>query len=190
MVLSLRRERFSPFLCWKMFESHVVFFVASNGCGRFRSYCSALRGKIDAYFIPESGGRLSDALGYAASWCVKREAEAVLILSADVPLITERNLKEIICFSEKISVVISPSTDGGTNALMLRPLLLTFLSRRLRWDRASLCRLLLSFPILHRLPSRTAMDLSFVKPAIKPALASSQPETSNPKTENITLLFL
>jgi 2-phospho-L-lactate guanylyltransferase (CobY/MobA/RfbA family) len=34
---------------------------------------------------------------------------------------TERDLNGIIRLSGKVSVVISPSMDGGTNALMLKP---------------------------------------------------------------------
>ena len=77
--------------------------------------------KFDAYFLPESGGGLNDALRYAVSLCEKRGAKAVLILPADIPLMKERDLNEIIHLSWKASVVISPSMDGGTNALMLKP---------------------------------------------------------------------
>lgn len=75
-----------------------------------------------ADFVPEIRRGLNNALEDATSWCVKRGAEAVLILPVDIPLITDGDINEIIHLSsEKASIVISPSEDNGTNALMRRP---------------------------------------------------------------------
>lgn len=75
-----------------------------------------------ASFLPETRRGLNNALEYATSWCAKKGAEAVLILPADIPLITEGDVNEIINLSsEKASIVISPSDDYGTNSLMRRP---------------------------------------------------------------------
>ena len=77
--------------------------------------------RFDAYFLLEPGGGLNSALRYALNWCEKRGVEAVLILPADIPLVEEGDLNEITRLSDEASVVISPSMDGGTNALMLKP---------------------------------------------------------------------
>jgi 2-phospho-L-lactate guanylyltransferase len=60
----------------------------------------------------------------------KLKAEAVLILPADVPLINSEDIDKLLLMGfslKKPYVVISPSKDGGTNALMLSlPIPITF----------------------------------------------------------------
>lgn len=78
--------------------------------------------RFGASFLSETGRGLNDSLGDATDWCVERGAEAVLILPVDIPLVVEGDINEVIRLSsEKASIVISPSNDGGTNALMRRP---------------------------------------------------------------------
>jgi len=64
---------------------------------------------------------LNQAVGYAVEWCMKQGAEAVVVLPADVPLIQREDLLSIIKCLERVNIVISPSINGGTNALALRP---------------------------------------------------------------------
>ena len=65
---------------------------------------------------------LNEAIFEAIKWCVQKKAESVLILPADVPLVTPTDLNGILSLGEENAVVISPSRDGeGTNALLLKP---------------------------------------------------------------------
>jgi len=73
-------------------------------------------------FLPDTGQELNKVIGYATAWCIRKEAESVLILPADIPLVSSIEIDKIISHcSEEPSVAISPSSDGGTNALMRRP---------------------------------------------------------------------
>ena len=53
---------------------------------------------------------------------LQRGASAALILPADIPLITPREINRFLNFSDGHSISLTPSKDGaGTNALLLRP---------------------------------------------------------------------
>jgi len=77
--------------------------------------------RFNALFLDDPGGTVNDSLEYALGWCSEKGAEAALIVPSDVPLITREDLNMIVQLSEEFSVVLSPSKDGGTNALMLKP---------------------------------------------------------------------
>lgn len=66
--------------------------------------------------------KLNAALGQASDEAVKKGADAILVLPADLPLIRP---EDIIRLAEAghngPRVVIAPSTDSGTNALLLNP---------------------------------------------------------------------
>jgi len=65
---------------------------------------------------------LNEAIFEATKWCAQKGAESVLILPADIPLVTPADLSRILSLGEENAVVISPSRDGtGTNALLLKP---------------------------------------------------------------------
>ena len=72
-------------------------------------------------FLRETRGGLNRAVNQATSWCLRREAKSVLALPADVPLITSRDIDELVNLALADSVVISPSRNGGTNALLQKP---------------------------------------------------------------------
>ncbi|MGA2683101.1 MAG: 2-phospho-L-lactate guanylyltransferase [Candidatus Bathyarchaeia archaeon] len=72
-------------------------------------------------FLKENQEGLNQALNQATKWCVRNGAKLVLILPADVPLITEKDVNELVKLSLNSSVVISPSRNGGTNALLQTP---------------------------------------------------------------------
>jgi len=75
-----------------------------------------------ASFLPDTGQELNKVIGCATAWCIREEAESVLILPADIPLVSSIEIDKIISHcSEEPSVVISPSHDEGTNALLRRP---------------------------------------------------------------------
>ena len=77
--------------------------------------------RFDALFLEDPGWTVNDSLNYALKWCSGMGAEAVLIVPSDVPLVSREDLNMIVHLSEEFPVVLSPSKDGGTSALMLKP---------------------------------------------------------------------
>lgn len=72
--------------------------------------------------VPEQGRGLNQALRQARREAVIRGADAVLVLPADLPWVTAQDVCELYQRGwNSPGVVISPSRDGGTNALLLRP---------------------------------------------------------------------
>jgi len=75
-----------------------------------------------AVTVPETGDDLNMALEAARGRAIESGAGAVLILPADLPLVTTDDLARLHALAaEGEGVVIAPSRDGGTNALLLRP---------------------------------------------------------------------
>jgi 2-phospho-L-lactate guanylyltransferase len=73
-------------------------------------------------YLPEKKQGLNQAVKQATHWCIRNDAEAVLVLPADIPLLTPEDVNQIIQQgSEKISIVLAPSQSGGTNALLQKP---------------------------------------------------------------------
>ncbi len=65
---------------------------------------------------------LNPSLSEAIEWCMQKNANAVLILPADIPLVSSKDIDKLVEFgSEKSTIVLSPSINGGTNALLLNP---------------------------------------------------------------------
>lgn len=66
---------------------------------------------------------LNSAVKQATDWCIANDAEGVLTLLADIPLITSTDVTEIISVSkQEPMVVIAPSkNEDGTNALLRKP---------------------------------------------------------------------
>jgi len=76
----------------------------------------------EAAFLSDTGEELNQVLQYATDWSVHRGAEAVLVLPADVPLVTSEDIDQIMSLcSDRTSIAVSPSSRGGTNALMRNP---------------------------------------------------------------------
>jgi 2-phospho-L-lactate guanylyltransferase len=72
--------------------------------------------------LEESPG-LNPALNQAARFAQARGAQGLLVLPADLPRLTRRNLQTILSLATACpAVVIAPCRHGtGTNALLLRP---------------------------------------------------------------------
>jgi 2-phospho-L-lactate guanylyltransferase len=70
----------------------------------------------------EAGVGLNRALQQAASHAQEEGAEAVLVLPSDLPLLAEEDIDRLhgLALADPC-VVIAPSHDGGSNALLLRP---------------------------------------------------------------------
>ncbi len=73
--------------------------------------------------LAESESGLNAALNQAREWVISHGARAVLVLPADLPLLTPNDIAAMLnLLREPRSVVIAPDTRGeGTNALLLRP---------------------------------------------------------------------
>ena len=74
--------------------------------------------------VPFKESRLgfNQAVSEAISWSIQGGAGSVLILPADIPLVTATDLNKILSLGKKAAMVISPSRSGdGTNALFLTP---------------------------------------------------------------------
>lgn len=81
-----------------------------------------LANKFGIAYLSESQLGLNQAIEQATEWCIQNDAESVLVLPADVPLIAPEDINQIVKLSsERTSVVISPSQKGGTNALLQKP---------------------------------------------------------------------
>ncbi|HEU5102838.1 MAG TPA: 2-phospho-L-lactate guanylyltransferase [Roseiflexaceae bacterium] len=64
---------------------------------------------------------LNTALAQAAAYYAARGATAALVLPADVPLIQSYEIDELIAAHTSPGLMIAPSSDGGTNALLVGP---------------------------------------------------------------------
>ena len=77
---------------------------------------------FEAAYLKERRAGLNEAVSEAIGWCIERGATSVLVLPADIPLVTPTDLNRMLALREKASMVISPSRSGnGTNALLLTP---------------------------------------------------------------------
>jgi 2-phospho-L-lactate guanylyltransferase len=76
---------------------------------------------FDMTFLKENWEGLNRAVTQATEWCVRNGAEWVLVLPADVPLVTSKDINQIVKLALNNSLVISPSRNGGTNALLQTP---------------------------------------------------------------------
>ena len=66
--------------------------------------------------------QLNAALTQAARYAVARGATKVLILPTDMPNLTAEDVRAMASPSGRgPQIIIAPSRDGGTNALMLQP---------------------------------------------------------------------
>lgn len=65
---------------------------------------------------------MNSAIAQATDWCMRRGAEAVMVLLGDIPLVTPADIEAMIDLGEGASsVVATPSKDGGTNILLRKP---------------------------------------------------------------------
>ena len=74
-----------------------------------------------ATYLEETRKGLNQALNQAVRWCVRNAAQCVLVLPADLPLVTSKDINQLVKLALNNCVVISPSRNGGTNALLQTP---------------------------------------------------------------------
>lgn len=82
-----------------------------------------LANKYCATHLVQKTSGLNPAVEEATEWCMQNKAEAVLVLPADIPLLSSTDVDKIVelgnCKGQ--TVVLSPSYDGGTNAIFQSP---------------------------------------------------------------------
>jgi 2-phospho-L-lactate guanylyltransferase len=72
--------------------------------------------------LAEKKQGLNQAIEQATEWCIQNNADSVLVLPADIPLIIQEDVNQMVKLgSERTSIVISRSQNGGTNALLQKP---------------------------------------------------------------------
>jgi 2-phospho-L-lactate guanylyltransferase len=83
----------------------------------------AIAKKFRANFVWEGKRRgLNRALRLAIGKSLRKSISAVLIVHADLPLLTSAQVVNLVVKSRGYSVTLAPSKDGsGTNALLLAP---------------------------------------------------------------------
>ena len=78
--------------------------------------------RLDASCISAERMGLNSAIEEATEWCIWNHADSVLILPADIPLVSPNDINTIVKLgSERNTLVLSPSADGGTNAFLRNP---------------------------------------------------------------------
>lgn len=78
--------------------------------------------KVGATYLEEKTGNLNASLNKAIEWSSLNGAKSVLILPADIPLVTVKEINEIINLGSKPPfVVVASSHNMGTNALFQNP---------------------------------------------------------------------
>ncbi len=72
--------------------------------------------------LAQSSTGLNPALDEARQWAISGGASSLLVLPADLPLLTADDVEGLLAAGEEASVAISSDASGtGTNALLLRP---------------------------------------------------------------------
>ncbi len=88
--------------------------VVSNDSG-----LKSVTSKFNAYFLEQRTKGLNAALEETIEWCMKEGAKSVLVLPADIPLLSSTDVERILKMGTggEPTVVLSSSHDGGTSAL-------------------------------------------------------------------------
>jgi 2-phospho-L-lactate guanylyltransferase len=75
-----------------------------------------------SFFSPSHNG-LNPAVEEATAWCMRNQADSVLVVPADIPLLSSADVNKIVELGNcnGSTVVLSPSNNGGTNALFQKP---------------------------------------------------------------------
>ena len=79
--------------------------------------------KFNAAHVVQKITGLNSAVEEATEWCMGKGAHSVLVLPADIPLLSSEDVNTMVELGgcEGQTVVLSRSYDGGTNALLQTP---------------------------------------------------------------------
>jgi 2-phospho-L-lactate guanylyltransferase len=77
----------------------------------------------DVTLLPQKGSGLNRILEQGRRWSIEQNADALLIIFADLPLLTPRDLDALVKAADKPNtIVLAPDRHGGgTNALLAHP---------------------------------------------------------------------
>jgi 2-phospho-L-lactate guanylyltransferase len=76
----------------------------------------------DVHCILEQQPGLNPALTQGQQWVLERGADALLVLPSDLPRLQTADVRSLATLSQPAPIVVlAPSQDGGTSALLLRP---------------------------------------------------------------------
>jgi 2-phospho-L-lactate/phosphoenolpyruvate guanylyltransferase len=77
---------------------------------------------FDITYLQEKSPNLNSSLKQATQWSIKNNAKTVLILPADIPIVTANDINQILKLgADSPSLVIVSSRNNGTNALLQNP---------------------------------------------------------------------
>jgi 2-phospho-L-lactate guanylyltransferase len=72
--------------------------------------------------LEQRSGGLNPALEEARRWSLVGGAGALLVLPADLPLVSGSDIQQMVRLAERASLILAPDDGGtGTNALLVRP---------------------------------------------------------------------
>jgi 2-phospho-L-lactate guanylyltransferase len=80
---------------------------------------AALARAFGCSLIPDLGGGLNQAVGHGTDVAKEAGVQRLLVLAADLPLVSAEDVAAAFGLDEQVVVV--PSGDGGTNAFLRRP---------------------------------------------------------------------
>jgi 2-phospho-L-lactate guanylyltransferase len=73
------------------------------------------------FILQAPGGDLNSAVREANDLALREGADSTLFVPADMPLITKKDINDILGLGKKHALIITQSTDGGTGILYRRP---------------------------------------------------------------------
>lgn len=116
------RER----LALAMFENTLAYFSRAHGGRRLgvvtpSPRIAAIARSHGAEALEEGEGGINRAAACAARWALASGASSLLIIHADIPTLSDRELGAVLEAGGPNVAVIAESVDGGTNALLVSP---------------------------------------------------------------------
>lgn len=72
-------------------------------------------------YLEETHSGLNGSIGDATVWAIEKGYHRMLVIHSDVPLLTGRDVEQLIFPKKGSHVILAPSKDGGTNALLRQP---------------------------------------------------------------------
>ena len=103
----------------KALKSSMITEIIIVGAG---SLAQQVADKHGASYLSKGRVGLDRAVKTVVEWCLEKKVDAVLVLPANIPLTSSKDIDRIVELgSEEPSVVLSPSLNGGMNAIFLNP---------------------------------------------------------------------
>lgn len=108
---------------WALRDSAAVESIAVISPDRAALLWAHERGAVS---LRQDGGKLNAGLFQARRWALEREADALLILLADLPLLTSGDVRDMVALAgvtaSEAALVLAPDRRRiGTNGMLLRP---------------------------------------------------------------------